>query len=117
MSLRIDGYDLITTRGAYVKKINNILVANCINAYCIQICARYNAMVACWMYAPFGVPLRIDGAIRDAVAAMQEKFGPDLPVQNNYALAKTLTPYKPAPFSCDARTRKIYGDLFDADLR
>jgi excisionase family DNA binding protein len=86
----IDGYELIPDGWGYADKINNILVANNINRYRIQIAVRYNYTIVYWMWVPFGDTLHIDGAIKNAVDALQNKFGPDLPVYNNYAEAKNI---------------------------
>lgn len=109
----IDNYELIPDAWGYRGQINNILIQNYVNKYRLTACVRYNCMVVYWMWVPFGDYRYADAAIADAVAALQEKFGPDLPVHNNYADLRALTPRPTTPYVPNARERKIYGDIFD----
>ncbi|EHJ49532.1 hypothetical protein DFW101_3536 [Solidesulfovibrio carbinoliphilus subsp. oakridgensis] len=93
----IDGYELIPDSWGHADKINNILIANNIKNKAIQVCARYNYTTVYWMWVTFGDHHFIREAIDKAVNALQEKFGPGLPVHNNYELAKTLVPSNAQP--------------------
>jgi excisionase family DNA binding protein len=112
MLLEIDGYDLIPDSYGHADKINNILVSNNINQRRIMVKARYNYTAAYWMWVPFGDNTYIDSAISAAVDAMQKKFGPGLPVHNNYENAKKLKPLPQYTFTCSNKEKIIYGCMF-----